>query len=103
MRNKATATLIALFLLLVMGANLYVKIQLRTLHAQVSTHLQQQGYKPEEIASSNPRFSKQPVFGIDVIFQDEPRVVYTYANEKGTLVQKYHTTIYNCSYKHAEN
>ena len=99
-RNHIILTVI--LLLLSLFSYIFVKVKLSNLRNEVYNHLEEQGYTNNDLNSVKAIFSKQPVFGVKVIFKDEPRVIYMYTRINGDIVQKYHTTISNYSYKHLE-
>lgn len=85
---KITTILVWLIPLILIGLILYYPFKINIIESQVTNYLENtKGYNSSEINSVEGQISKLPTFSVNVIFEDEPHLVYRYKVENGKVEQ----------------
>jgi hypothetical protein len=85
----------------------FIKFNLHTLETKTIQYLlEDKAFNKANIMSIKSTFGKAPLFSVNVVFKDEPEVVYYYKlGEDRSIFQYSHTSINNVqhyTYKHIE-
>ncbi|GIP38210.1 hypothetical protein J31TS4_14900 [Paenibacillus sp. J31TS4] len=67
---------------------MYDKVQRYTLKQEVTKYLiGEKGYQRDEILELTTKRSKAPPYVMQVVFKDEPDIIYTYWKRDSTIIQ----------------
>lgn|SRR5690625_1426187 len=81
----------------------FVKYKSYTLEKETRKHLKTIGYKDDEILDVKTKIKKLSLFTAEVIFSDEPNIIYDYKKEGNNIIQIGPTTDKrDYEYKHLE-
>lgn len=87
MRKKGLIISLVVILLVFGGGFGACNWHKNSLESDVRGYLFKQGYINEEIKSIRTRVGKAPVFSVEVIFMDEPEIIYYYRKDDGKIIQ----------------
>lgn len=65
----------------------YIESKKGLLEEEVYEYLYSKGYEEEDIRSLDGKFGTLPLFAVDVIFVNEPEVIYTYREREEKIIQ----------------
>jgi hypothetical protein len=87
--NRKRLFIILLILIFLASPYVFVKYKLNTLEEKVSDYLiHSKGYDSSDLISVEGKFGKLPNFSVDVIFKDEPMIIYRYIQSGMEIKQR---------------